>query len=205
MQCRPPLPLYIDLAHTTMTISIEDDLRDWSRHVLEVPSLHLKGLPPCPYAKKAWLDNKVEVIEVATDDVVGYAIKNAYKVLSENKELIVTASYELPDALALQKSIDAINMLGAKQDLYFMCFHPDYGAEDADLDFLYETDWQSSIEQDYCMVFVQRLSNVDDKSRVLEKQGYYEAFPKDEYDLLVSNRRKLREQYHNGDETSCND
>jgi len=188
-----------------MTLTtIEDDLRDWSKHVLEVPSPHLKGLPPCPYARKAWLNNKVEVIEAHNDFVVT-AVKNAYKVLNDTLELVVVASYALPDADSLQKSIEALNILGAKQDLYFMCFHPDYGAEDAELDFLYDTTWQSSIEQEYCMVFVQRLSNVDDKSRVLETKGYYEAFPKEEYEQLVLQRRQLRERYHNGNETSCND
>lgn len=184
--------------------SINDDLRDWSKHVLEVPSPHLKGLPPCPYAKKAWIENQVEVIE-ADDDVVVCAIRNAYKITNKEKELVVSASYVLPEANALHASIQALNELGAKQDLYFMCFHPDYGAEDAELDFLYETSWQSSIEQDYCMVFVQSLSNVDNKSRALEKQGYYEAFPRDEYDQLVLERRQLRERYCNGNETSCND
>lgn len=187
--------------------TIEDDLRDWSRHVLEVPSPHLKGLPPCPYAKKAWLENKVEVIETQ-DDIVVTAVNNAYKTLGNTAplDLVVIASYEVPtDAHALQKSIEALNILGAKQDLYFMCFHPEYGAEEAELDFLYDTTWQSSIDQDYCMVFVQRLSNVDDKSRVLEKQGYYEAFPKEEYEQLVLQRRQLREKYQHGNETSCND
>jgi len=189
-----------------MTITtIAEDIRDWSKHVLEVPSTHLKGLPPCPYAKRAWLENKVSIIEAVDDDVVVMAVRNAYKILDDSVELVITASYELPDAEAMQHSIEALNILGAKQDLYFMCFHPDYGAEDAELDFLYETPWESDIPQDYCMVFVQRLSNVDDKSRVLEKQGYYEAFPEDEYELLVLNRRKLREQYQNGNETSCND
>lgn len=181
------------------TATIEDDLRDWSKHVLEVPSPHLKGLPPCPYAKKAWLDNKVEVIETSNDLVIE-AVRNAYKVVDDTLELVVIASYALPEADSLQKSIEALNILGAKQDIYFMCFHPDYGAEDADLDFLYDTTWQSSIDQDYCMVFVQRLSNVDDKSRVLENQGYYEAFPEDEYNLLVLQRRQLRERYHNGND-----
>jgi len=184
--------------------TIATDLRSWSQNVLEVPSLHLNGLPPCPYAKRAWLENKVEVIEAA-DDVIVTAVRNAYKILDDSLELVVAASYELPDAVAMQHSIEALNILGAKSDLYFMCFHPEYGAEDAELDFLYDTDWESGIEDEYCMVFVQRLSTVDDKSRVLEKQGYYEAFPEDEYELLVLNRRKLREQYHNGNETSCND
>lgn len=38
---------------------IEADIRKWSHDFLEIPSVKLNGLPPCPYAAKAWADNKV--------------------------------------------------------------------------------------------------------------------------------------------------
>ena len=38
---------------------VERDIRNWSHNFLEVPNAKLNGLPPCPYAKQAWLDNKV--------------------------------------------------------------------------------------------------------------------------------------------------
>lgn len=169
-------------------ISIEDDLRDWSKHVLEVPSLHLNGLPPCPYAKKAWLDKKVKVIECA--DVLKSSL--VYTDLLSQYDLIVLASFTIPDAGTMQKTIEEYNDTYAKNDLYFMLFHPEYGAEEAELDFLYEHEWVSGIEEEYCMVFIQKLSKVDDLSLQLEKQGYYKAFPEDEYQTLVLERRKRR-------------
>ena len=44
-------------------MSIEKDLRSWSRKVLEVPNEALGGLPACPFAKKAWKQRKVNVVE----------------------------------------------------------------------------------------------------------------------------------------------
>ena len=38
---------------------VERDIRNWSHNFLEVPNAKLNGLPPCPYAKQAWLDDKV--------------------------------------------------------------------------------------------------------------------------------------------------
>lgn len=73
-----------------------------------------------------------------------------------------------------------------------MGFHPDYGAEDADLDFLYDNDWQSGVEYEYAMMFVQSLSKVDDASLQLEKMGYYNVYPEEEYNALVLDRRKRR-------------
>ena len=38
---------------------VEHDIRTWSKDFLEVPNAKLNGLPPCPYARKAWADDKV--------------------------------------------------------------------------------------------------------------------------------------------------
>ena len=38
---------------------VERDIRTWSKDFLEVPNAKLNGLPPCPYARKAWADDKV--------------------------------------------------------------------------------------------------------------------------------------------------
>ena len=43
------------------TREIKEDVRLWSKHYLEVSNKHLGGFPACPFAKKAWLDNKVQV------------------------------------------------------------------------------------------------------------------------------------------------
>lgn len=177
-------------------VSIADDLRSWSKYVLEVPSEHLSGLPPCPYARKAWLENKVTVIE--TEDVLLSAFLNRH--LVNEYDLVVIASYVLPDAETMERTIHEYNDVLARDDLYFMLFHPDYGAEEADLDFLYDTDWESSIEEAYCMVFIQSLSKVDDASLQLEGKNYYDDFPEDEYETLVLNRRKRR-----NDEAKSND
>jgi len=170
-------------------ITIADDLRSWSKHVLEVPSAHLNGLPPCPYAKKAWLDNKVKVIQVG--DVLLSAPE--YAPLTDHQyDLVVIASFNIPDASEMEEVVQQYNDEGCADDYYFMLFHPEYGAEEADLDFLYEHDWVSGIEDEYCMIFIQKLSKVDDLSVQLEKQGYYKAFPEDEYQTLVLDRRNRR-------------
>jgi hypothetical protein len=41
-------------------------------------------------------------------------------------------------------------------------------------------------------MFIQSLSKVDDASLKLEKLGYYNVYPSDEYETLVVDRRKRR-------------
>lgn len=182
--------------------AIEQDIRSWSKEVLEVPNVHLNGLPACPYAKKAWMDNRVKVIE--TTDVYIEALSHLELVLNGTYDLLICASYKLPDPEDMDRWVKKMNSAMARVNAYFMCFHPEYGAEEAELDFLYEHEWESAVDEDYCMIFVQRLTDVDDKSRQLEKLGYYQAFNEGEYDSLVIQRRQLRNQYH-GNETTSNE
>ena len=39
-----------------------DDIRSWSREVLEVSNPHLSGLKACPYAENAWSKKRVDVL-----------------------------------------------------------------------------------------------------------------------------------------------
>ena len=174
-------------------MSIEADLRSWSREVLEIGSAHLKGLPPCPYAKKAWAEDRVQIIE--TDNIFAGALRACGDFYLFDKDLVIVASYYMPDIEDLQDFVDALNEQFS--DTHCMQFHPDYDAEDAGLDFLTEGDWESEIEDHYCMVFIQDLRAVVEASDKLERLGYYDAYPADEYETLVAaRRRRLLDEPH---------
>jgi len=115
-------------------VRIEADLRDWSQTVLEVPNDALNGLPACPYAREAWKQNKVNVIE--TQNIGIETICQARK-FDNTHDLVVVASYTFPSSYAFTEFINFLNDTFTKEDLHIMGFHPEYGAEDADLDFLY--------------------------------------------------------------------
>ena len=168
---------------------IKDDIRSWSREVLEVPNPELNGLPACPYAKQAWKQNKVNVVE--TDSLVETVVKEA-DWFDNTYDLVIVASYNFPSIDFFDVYIDYFNDTYSENDLHIMGFHPDYGAEDADLDFLYNNDWESSVEDEYAMMFIQSLSKVDDASLQLEKMGYYNVYPEEEYKALVLERRQRR-------------
>lgn len=178
--------------------TIEEDLRSWSREVLEVPSPHLDGLPPCPYAKQAWKEDKVHVIE--SDNIYAASLAACVGFSQFDKELVVIASYDIPNIAQFHGYVEALNQ--AFGTLHCMEFHPDYGAEDAELDFLTDNEWESSVDEPYCMVFIQDLEKVVRASDKLERLGYYKAYPPDEYQSLVVNRKR---RFDNGYETSCNE
>jgi hypothetical protein len=178
--------------------AIEADLRSWSREVLEAPSPHLKGMPPCPYARKAWRDNKVLVIE--SDNFGADVARYCRDFYEFDKELIVVGTYDIPELDDLSTFTEELNV--THPSLHCMQFHPDYGADDAELDFLTDNNWESATEHEYCMVFIQDLEQVVAASDRLEILGYYSAYPRDEYEELVVNRKR---RLTNGNETSGNE
>lgn len=177
-----------------MATVIEADLRSWSREVLEVPNPHLNGLPACPYAAKAWRDSMVEVVE--TETIFAEALRACADFSDRGKELVVVATFNIPDIAELDAFSRALNM--QFPDLHCMTFHPGYDAEDAELDFLTDNDWESSVDGDYAMLFVQDLRLVVAASDRLQPLGYYDVYPRDEYEELVLNRKR---RLTDGDET----
>ena len=169
---------------------VEADIRKWSHDFLEVPNKKLNGLPPCPYAKQAWIDDKVSFsINTGLEGL----IKEVTIFELHDYDIVVWANQYLPNMEYLDGYCDGINeaMSIAGKDMHLMVFHPDYDAEEAGLDFLIDED-ATDDSLVYCMVFVQRLSTLDDAALSLEKSGYYKHFPEEVYKSLVLDRRELR-------------
>ena len=170
--------------------TVEQDIRNWSHNFLEVPNAKLNGLPPCPYARKAWADDKV-VFSINTG--LDGLMEQVRTFSDHDYEIVVWVEENLPDMEYLDGYCDAINELAsvAGIDLLLMVFHPNYDATEAGLDFLVD-DGVTDDSLSYCMVFVQLLSKLDDAALYLEKSNYYEHFPDDVYEALVLDRRRLR-------------
>ena len=103
---------------------VEEDIRKWSHDFLEVPNAKLNGLPPCPYAKQAWLDNKVKFsintgLDGLTQEVADFE--------SHSYDIVVWASETLPDMEYLDGFCDGMNeaLSVSGIDLHLMVFHPD--------------------------------------------------------------------------------
>ena len=153
---------------------VEADIRKWSHDFLEVPNKKLNGLPPCPYAKQAWLDDKVSFsINTGLEGLVA----EVKQFEQHDYDIVVWANQYLPDMEYLDGYCDGINeaMSIAGKDMHLMVFHPDYDAEEAGLDFLVDED-ATDEGLVYCMVFVQRLSTLDDAALVWRSLGIINTF-----------------------------
>jgi len=160
-------------------IQIWKEIRLWSEKVLEVPSPGFANLPPCPFARTAWLKNNV-VVYVTTElgDVV--ELKSVLPADEEQLHLFAWTDYQQITAVEFNQWIEDQNQ--NHFGVWLMGFHPDATENPLTPEF------EGLIEDDYAIVLVQSLSKLVDASETLKKTKYYDKFPAE--DMQYIHRRK---------------
>jgi hypothetical protein len=178
------------------------ETKQWSKVALETSNEYYNNLPPCPFAKKAWVDQKV-----------GFCFKydkhwqDLYSLISQwddTKDVVILVDFNY---LPLNEMDEYLNLLNdaisegmfINKDMFLMGFHPD----DEDNELLDDTEFDSTIDQPYAMIFLQRLSKLQEASNTLRIKGYYQI-AETYYNgtELYKNRERLYRRLKNGDEKS---
>ena len=120
-------------------MSVYDFLDTWIREKVSQPSPETANIPACPYALKAWVEEKVKIVEVANLwEEVAEQIK-VYRRLSGGDLFSNTA----------------VNIRRARRLLYG--FERLSSIERKDI-------WLLSFQDTYDMILIQRLSHLDEAS-----------------------------------------
>ena len=179
---------------------IIEDVRLWSKNYLEVSNVHLGGLPACPFARKAWTDNKVWIAVKTKHSTYKKELNDCLKNLDfTKKEILIFCdpyySYS-PDELHL--ATEDYNEWYNRKDIYFMSFHPSNPATIEEQQFLVSPSAElleddTYPEHKYSMMLIQKFSQLQEASDKLHKQGYYSQWPKGYYrDVVVSREDKYK-------------
>jgi len=182
--------------------AIVEEIMQWSADALEKPSPHFNNLPPCPYARSAWLDNKVSILfKYEPSYPVLYSCISRFDDVFDLAIIIDTNPDE--DSDAFHEYLDQLNDVIANgmfidKDIWLMGFHP----ADEPSDFVEEVVFDRDIDTAYSMIFVQRLSKLQESADKLDKKGYYDSYD-GEYNAsdIYEKRTKLYRRLKNGDET----
>ena len=166
-----------------------DEIKAWSKHALEVKNDNFNGLPACPFAKKAWKDDKVTVIFKDSEHY-----QDLYTVIStftDVYDLVIIADTCYKPLEEFNNYIDRLNEVIAEgffiqKNIWLMGFHPDEEQEES----VFEGGFEPLTDTRYAMIFVQRLSKLQESAEKLEKQGYYMYFDKEFNAKQLYNRRK---------------
>jgi hypothetical protein len=171
---------------------IKSELRLWAKKYLTPNSPHFNGMPACPFAENALERDHVEIR-------IGFgwsysSIMDTARRFPQTKSIVIHAEVNPEKSSAdFHKDLNDINPQLAKSNLWLIGFHPD----DPDPDFADDDDFTPLVDEPYAMVFVQRLTELDDASRQLEAQRYYKGASSKEVKHLYQ-RRQAREEYEDG-------
>ena len=179
-----------------------DEIRAWSAYALEKPNPFFNNLPACPYAKKAWAENRVAIIFKYGGNQALYSTLDGFNDAFDVVILVDRNYSDDPDGFHdyLDQVNEAISAgIFGQRDLWVMGFHP----EDDENEFVDDGTFEPQVDTSYAMIFVQRLSKVQEAADKLKQLGYYDQYL-EEYDAaeLFEKREQLYRRLKNGDEPS---
>ncbi len=183
-------------------LEIKKELREWSRHALEKPSPFFNNFSPCPFAKKAWDEDRIGFVFKTEDD--NLPLYQTISGFDDRYDLIfvVDLSYE-PDPQRFEDYLVSLNNaisegIFVQQDIWVMGFHP----EDDKSELLDNGSFSPLVDDKYAIIFVQRLKPLQEKSEALKAKGYYDESLKDSQNAsLYFHRESLYRRLLDGNET----
>ena len=191
---------------------IHEEIRLWSKHYLEVRNKHLNGLPACPFARKSWAQNKVDIQIRNTDQ--GYTRdlhKHVKKLDFDKKELLIfcDVNYKQYSLNKFQSIVDNFNGRYNKSDVYFMGFHPYNPPNKEEQEFLLDPTGDASdlpeSKIQFSMMLIQKFSQLYEASDRLHRMGYYNEWPTDYYHEVVSSRQQQYKKLFKGENYAGNE
>ena len=167
-----------------------EEVKTWTNQVLDQPNPFFNDLPACPYAKKAFVTEKVG-FSFSYDK----GMQGLYTVLSQFDDTFDVILYvqfefveepqEFHDYLAALNQ--AISMgIFIQKDLWVMGFHPDDEQDEE----VFDQTFPHLVEDLYAITFVQRLSKLEIAAEKLREKGYYEQYMKDVSTANLWNKRQ---------------
>ena len=181
--------------------AIVEEIMAWSAFALEKKNPKLNNLPACPYAKKAWEDERVSVIFKYGGT---QSIYNAITSFSEDLDVVlIVDTFYNRDSDTFHKEIDDLNEqisngMFFQNDIWLVGFHPDDDAND----FVDDGTFEPHVNTPYALIFVQRLSKVHEASKTLMDLGYYTEYTKEyNIDEIFKKRETLYRRLKDGYES----
>jgi len=155
---------------------IEAEIREWSSNIIEMPNPNFNNIPTCPYAKAAWEKDLVKIVfdhDGNDDQLLKYISK-----YDDNYELVIVVETDYnEDQDSFHESLSEVNNLISQKfwgdsDLWVMGFHP----SDDESEVLDAESFEPISEYSYGLVFIQRLSFLQEASNKLDLKGYYDVY-----------------------------
>jgi len=157
-------------------------LEDWIFDELCKPDEFVNGNALCPFARNAWLSEKVKTREEVGD--IWDAVYEEITTFDDTYQVVVCGNYgDKYTYDDLEAGCFALNgwLAATGVDIWLLSF------KDKGLN----------------MIFVQRLTDLDNASAKLERLDYYINYDPDDYRRLVETRKQRRIEYAGYEKTNA--
>jgi len=178
--------------------AICEEIRAWSAYALEKKNPYFANLPPCPYAKKAWQDDRVAIVFKYGGSQAVYSCLGGF---SDAWDLIIIVDqFYNRSSERFHFELEALNEqisqgVFINKDLWVMGFHPDDDAND----FIDDGTFEPHVNTPYAMIFIQKLSKVQEAAYTLRDLGYYDKYKEDyDVDTIFNQRETLYRRLKDG-------
>jgi len=156
------------------------DVKHWITEFVTKPNPLLNKLPPCPYAKQAMLEDKVQIV-VPTEGTVSYAIQHALTNFDHNMDLVMLVfDPKVMDPETFEACVWRWNQTVDPQ-FVLLDDHPDNEEN---------INGVAMNNGKYAIVFIQKSDKLDEASKFLEtKTKYYDVWSQENLDDVVTWRK----------------
>jgi hypothetical protein len=157
-----------------MITEYEEYLKTWIFGFLSTAQPILNGFPPCPYARKALLDNKIKFVrsEDYTQDVI-----NETTNWTDEFDVVV---FVCPDTVSKEQfvtDVEYINSVIMPTGFVVLEDHIDIPEPLGEVDFR---------NGKYNLILAQRIDKINDASLKLKEKGYYKNWSEDDISAVVA-------------------
>jgi hypothetical protein len=156
-------------------MEFEAYMSEWILNDLSNPIAMLNGFSKCPYAKTAYLENKVKFYDGNNDlfELIEDIVKDWD---NESTDVAVIKLNDNTSPTSIESTVDLLNNAYIPQDFIFLDDH--VGNEERMYDVVFNNG-------KYNVLFLQRKSKLDLATKKLEKLGYYKNWTEEYYNEVV--------------------
>lgn len=151
-------------------------LNEWMVEFLEKPDPLLGNWPPCPYARQARINNKIDIRFSDVDNLVK-DVTSSLSALEEKDVVIICFDHNKIEPKELQYIVKKLNAYLLPNNYVILEDHP------------YAVEFVNGLLMNfnYCgLLLIQKADKLKEASEQLKSKGYYDVWGQQELDDVVN-------------------
>ena len=156
------------------------ELTSWLVNFVEKPNPLLGDWAPCPYARQARIGNLIEIV-FSDFGKLNEAVEQALSTLENKDVVIICFDHTQIESITIEKLVEAANQKLMPQNYVVLEDHPD------------RVESLNTVPMNFgkCgLLLVQKLSKLNAASEQLKQKGYYNNWPAESLDYVLSWRHQ---------------